>query len=286
MPKPDFIIIGAPRSGTSWLYTVLRKHPSVHMPRIKELHFFDRSPDYPSPSFLYPERLIDRWKNKSWREKAIKESINAFRKKAWDDFKWEIKWYFSNYNLKWYQSLFKERFINGEATPAYSLLEKKDIEIIKALNPNVKLIYILRNPIERDWSSYKKYLRKNSPFQTQEEFDHFFGSGAMQSRSNYQANIERYRSVFDHSQLFIAFYDDIIENPSRFIEVICDYLKINFKDYGNSVDFSNRVNSTSPMGIEPMVLEVLRNRYAIEIKELSKYLNNPEIEHWIDYGNK
>lgn len=38
--KPDFIGIGAQRSGTSWLYNCLIEHPDVYMPR-KEVHFFD-----------------------------------------------------------------------------------------------------------------------------------------------------------------------------------------------------------------------------------------------------
>jgi hypothetical protein len=42
MVLPNFLIIGAPRSGTTWLFRNLRQHPEIYMPRRKELHFFDR----------------------------------------------------------------------------------------------------------------------------------------------------------------------------------------------------------------------------------------------------
>jgi hypothetical protein len=39
---PNFLIIGAPRSGTTWIEKNLREHPEVFMPKTKELHFFDK----------------------------------------------------------------------------------------------------------------------------------------------------------------------------------------------------------------------------------------------------
>jgi hypothetical protein len=41
VPLPDFVIVGAQKAGTTSLYRMLRKHPQIHMPRTKELHFFD-----------------------------------------------------------------------------------------------------------------------------------------------------------------------------------------------------------------------------------------------------
>ena len=42
---PNFLVIGAPRSGTTWIEENLRKHPDVFLPVKKELHFFDRHYD-------------------------------------------------------------------------------------------------------------------------------------------------------------------------------------------------------------------------------------------------
>ncbi len=38
---PDFLVIGAQRAGTTWLHRVLRQHPALWLPPLKELHYFD-----------------------------------------------------------------------------------------------------------------------------------------------------------------------------------------------------------------------------------------------------
>ena len=38
--KPDFLIIGAPRAGTSWLWEMLKEHPDIDLPEVKEPFFF------------------------------------------------------------------------------------------------------------------------------------------------------------------------------------------------------------------------------------------------------
>jgi len=40
MPPPNFFVVGAPRCGTTALYTYLSQHPRIFMPEVKELHYF------------------------------------------------------------------------------------------------------------------------------------------------------------------------------------------------------------------------------------------------------
>lgn len=48
MKKPDFFIVGAPRCGTTSLYTYLRQHPQIFMPEMKEPHFLADDLNYTS----------------------------------------------------------------------------------------------------------------------------------------------------------------------------------------------------------------------------------------------
>lgn len=42
-PLPDFLVIGVPRAGTTWLHRALARHPAIYVPgRRKEIHFYDR----------------------------------------------------------------------------------------------------------------------------------------------------------------------------------------------------------------------------------------------------
>ncbi|MEK6221787.1 MAG: sulfotransferase [Chloroflexota bacterium] len=42
MLKPNFLFIGADKTGSTWLYQLLRQHPNVYVPNIKDVYFFDR----------------------------------------------------------------------------------------------------------------------------------------------------------------------------------------------------------------------------------------------------
>lgn len=43
--KPTFLFIGPDKSGSTWLYEILRRHPECYVPPIKDLYFFDRHYD-------------------------------------------------------------------------------------------------------------------------------------------------------------------------------------------------------------------------------------------------
>lgn len=54
---PDFIGIGAQKSGTTWLYEKLRQHPDVYLPSQKELHYF--TGNYHAPIRYYESYFKD-----------------------------------------------------------------------------------------------------------------------------------------------------------------------------------------------------------------------------------
>ena len=63
-------------------------------------------------------------------------------------------WYFYK-SIKWYCKYFKsakKTQITGEINPCYSVLSERKIKLIHKINPKLKIILLLRNPIERAWS--------------------------------------------------------------------------------------------------------------------------------------
>ena len=132
---PDFIVIGAAKSGTTSLYFYLRQHPSIFMPAdIKEPGFFcfagmprpAHPPDNPHPYF----------------------------------------WNWAVTDVNSYSALFEaatDKQIIGEATPEYLYLYEKTIANIKSCYgskaKDLKLIVILRDPVDRAWSHYSMARR-------------------------------------------------------------------------------------------------------------------------------
>jgi hypothetical protein len=112
---PDFIIIGAQRGGTTSLYYYLTSYPGISQALMKEVHYFD------------------------------------------DHFREGTPWYRAQFPTKLQRSYVEsargQRFLTGESSPYY-LFYPPAPKRIKALVPNVKLIVLLRNPVERAYSHH------------------------------------------------------------------------------------------------------------------------------------
>src|SRR5579863_2299196 len=57
-PPPDFVIVGAPKCGTTSLYATLKRHPQIFLSPAKEPHFFAR--DYPNRRDMQDVRDYNR----------------------------------------------------------------------------------------------------------------------------------------------------------------------------------------------------------------------------------
>lgn len=60
--KPDFIIIGAMKCGTTSLYYYLRNHPDIFMPREKELHYFVEEKNFKKGEDWYQSNFNDKFR--------------------------------------------------------------------------------------------------------------------------------------------------------------------------------------------------------------------------------
>ena len=107
---PDFIIGGAPRSGTTWLYQLLDRHPSVYMAK----------PARPEPKFFLVDHVY---------EKGL-----------------------AHYASTWFDAAPSDR-IAGEKSTDY-LESGAAAERMASDLPQVKLVFILREPVDRAWSNY------------------------------------------------------------------------------------------------------------------------------------
>ena len=73
-------------------------------------------------------------------------------------------WYFYK-SIHWYCKHFmavEKNKLKGEITPCYSTLSENKIKLIHKINPQLKIILILRNPIERAWSQAVMNLAKKA----------------------------------------------------------------------------------------------------------------------------
>ncbi len=177
MRLPDFIGVGAPRSGTTWLAQLLNQHPEVYLdPNFKEIHFFDK-----------------------------------------------------NYQrgLAWYSRFFKDQpthRICGEFTPSY-MNREANIQRIQHMNPHVKIIVNLRNPVKRAFSHYMQRKR----------FTHNLGSFECIIEANsdqildfgeYGRQLTEILSLFPREQVHIIIFEDLVKDPQQCLTELLSFLNL------------------------------------------------------------
>jgi hypothetical protein len=276
---PSFLGIGAQKAGTTWLHYQLGKHPQIWLPPQKEIHFFDRSTSYPSPNDLATSSLISRMiGTQSWERPrvltGIKEVARNLYYRRFNDAYWWSKFFFSSYNIDWYKSLFPssaEHKLSGEITPSYSILSSKDVGQIKEMNPNMKHIFMLRNPIDRAWSAVRhesKHGRVKSLSSGEEPIVYLQTQGAM-LRGDYERTLETYLEYFDAHQILICFYDAIQKDPINLLNTISDFLEIQKFDFKVS-DTRKYINRSASFPIPDNVKDFLHMVYTPLIDRLAE----------------
>lgn len=262
---PHFLGIGAQKSGSTWLSLNLRKHPQVHMPPLKELHYFSRSRRH--PSFSIDMRILDL----QWR-RGLRETFKLNNIKYMP---WFLKYLFGYYNDQWYESLFAcvgNKRICGEITPAYSMLEKEDIKKIHVLMPNVKIIFIMRNPVDRAWSHFKNIKwqenKKIEMFDFNEIISHFESDGSF-LRGDYVRTIDNWQAVFPKSQMFIGYYDEILDDPKELMFKIFNFLELNEAKKYSAMISLEKANVSIEADLPKVFRKYLSKKYYPIIKELS-----------------
>ncbi len=217
---PNFLIIGAHKAGTTSLYHYLNQHPKVYLSPAKEPRFFSLS-------------------NCSGRFNGPNDPSNRCRFTTLDS----------------YQELFKdvkdEKAV-GEASTLY-LYDKDAPNNIFKYNKEMKMIVVLRNPIERAYSNYT-YARQKG----HEEIEDFStaldreeerinnGWGALwhyKQKGFYSQQLKRYYELFNESQLKVFLYDDLIHSPQKVVHDIYQFLSV---DCDFEPDFSTKYN---PSGV-------------------------------------
>jgi hypothetical protein len=207
---PDFIVIGAPKCGTTAFFEFLGQHPQVRLSTVKEPHFFsyvgDRQPH--------------------WATKSVDEYAGLF---SADDTR-----------------------LQGEASTWY-LYSPTAAATIKGLRPNVKLIAMLRNPVERAYSSYlfrlqngwetcdsfKSALRlEKKRIAEGAEWDFHYAAAGL-----YYEQLQRYAKLFPAKQLKVILYDDFRKQPAECLRETCDFLGI---DANFHFSTAQAINVTKP----------------------------------------
>lgn len=201
------------------------------MPPIKEVHFLD----HPPPSLT--KRLFGRRRFHALTRTNAKSAALGLLKgtSKFEDFKAAWRFAYGKRDLDWYSSLFPSRpgLACGEICPGYARLPPEMIRTIVQRNPRLKIIYLLRDPIDRAWSSVAMHFRKQGRKTIITEqlgeaerarLVNRIGNSTFQSHCRYDANISNWLTYLPESQIYFGFFERIEADPAGYLADILRFL--------------------------------------------------------------
>lgn len=216
---PDFLCVGLPKAGTAWLYDQVEVHRDFWMPPVKELHYFDNAMRNDIFARLYrrlverPDGLAAANENRAQRNLIPFDARDVqFMKKAM-----ALQGQFDD--LDGYADLFtpKGDKISGDITPAYSIISEEVIQRIDARFPNIKVILMVRDPIDRAWSQVNMWMRRYREGATPTEWDAVnarMQQGGFLQRSFPTEVWRRWRAHVPEERFLLVFLDEVSEHPA------------------------------------------------------------------------
>jgi hypothetical protein len=209
------------------------------------------------------------------------------------EFDWDKHYFLGNRNIDWYAKLFRPEAgqIAGEATPSYGGLDLKSIEEIRNLNPRMKLIYSMRDPIERSWSGATKNLARKTGRQMEivpekEISNSLTGPGSV-LRSNHAHVLKNWGNVFPAEQILTNFFEDIVQDPKLLLQKIFRFLEVSDAKGNISPDVNQKVNSASiyKSPIPPKFQILLAKLHIDQLRELNNQFDGP-VTQWLKRAEK
>jgi len=193
---PDFIIGGAPKCGTTSLHFILGQSPGIGIPD-NEIHYFDADDPIAHPDFLNAQGS-------------------------------ELKWFDTRpdhtENFEWYASrfaAFQDKMLIGEDSTTY-LFSPVAARRIKALLPDVRLIFLLRDPVKRAYSQYWHLIcsgRLSCSFEKA-----LSQHSSIMLGSTYAPHIAQYFGVFGRENVHVSLFEDFLADKQAFLDRITAHI--------------------------------------------------------------
>ena len=271
--KPDFLVIGAARSGTTWLYHRLKMHKNIFVPPVKEIHFFDIQTVLPVYHWVRLRRYILHMRK--YFEYFLDKDKVSDEPKLWL-LGWGLRYFLYPKTINWYGSLFldKRNRISGELTPAYALLSEKELKTLKGINPDLKVIFQMRDPVERAWSQtvmhLKLHKRQGDYNLYKDEIRRVIFRKEILDRSDYLTTINLWEAVFGEKNICYLFYDEIRDNPAELLVKLFDFLQAGHSEPALNETISAKVGSrdTGGRGIPEDIERELAIHFLPMVKDL------------------
>ncbi|CAN5629224.1 hypothetical protein BH23BAC1_BH23BAC1_42230 [soil metagenome] len=187
-------------------------------------------------------------------------------------------------SIKWYSDLYKNNNgkIKGEKSPGYYFMPVERIKMVKQLMPDLKVILILRNPVERAWSQAVMNLRQFHQKNYEEnKADYIDFLNTSLYRGMYSNYIKNWQKFYSEDQFKIYLYDEIKNDPLSLITKIAKFINIksNYSTF-SEINLKKKINKNPPEPMPEEVRNMLAQAYQKEVSILCNELHL-EVNDWL-----
>ncbi|MGI9394686.1 MAG: sulfotransferase family protein [Boseongicola sp.] len=229
------ICVGAAKAGTSWLHRQLAAHPECHFRAIKELHYFNAIDRGKLGAELAKHRdihaaMLDRLARGGVRpndEQAARLSARADWLDVIESKRENIRAY-----LRYLETGADQAKVVGEMTPAYALLSEGQLGRIARIAPDVRILYLMREPVDRLWSHIRMIAARRDAHGhvTMQRCNRILSrvmdgkEDQIARRSDYASALAKLLATIPAGKLLIEVFEDMIAGDA--FARICDFLGI------------------------------------------------------------
>lgn len=241
---PTVVVIGAMKCATSALHSYLDAHPDVGMSRLKELNFFN-GPDTP------PHDDPDRW---------------------WVDGQWHR-------GVEWYAAQFDpDAPARGESSPAYTSPSFPEVPArMAAVVPAARLLYLVRDPVDRALSQYAHHRRDGSEPRPVAEAVLDPHSQYL-ARSRYHERLEPFLAHFDRRQVRVVVQERLLGRREAEVAGVYEHVGVEPGWRDDRIGRRVHVGGGHP-DAGPRLRAAIRDAVADDVARLRDLLED-DLEEW------
>jgi len=197
---PDFIIAGAMKSGTTTLHHILDQHPDIFLPK-GEIGFWDMDDIITHFDFNHYDKAAGKWTYQSMEEN---------HSEMW----------------RWYGNKFSEagKRVKGEDSTSY-MASYRVPDRLAMQDKKIKVIFLLRNPIDRTYSNYYHLLRTGRAIYSFEDTLQYHPESIL-TRSLYSRHLARYYDLLPAEQILVLRFENLISDPQSTVNRVCKFIDV------------------------------------------------------------
>ena len=264
---PDFYGIGAEKCGTTWLWQMFRDHPDIGVTLPKELRYFAH------------QNLNTGFANFSALQKLLQDHRKVpkgpvFLERLATELR--IAYGGDSAYLRIFGSLMGKSV--GDISPQYCMLSGGGVADMKRLAPEARIIFLMRDPVDRAISGGKMKAGEEHDVLTDDLVREKAFFAFQLDMSRYSVMLDRFEAAFP-GRVFTGFLEDIISDPLALLQQLCAFLGVPYSaKYFDRLDMvaNEGAKFSASNDLKRDLLHELRPEYSLLAKRFPE-----RVEKWL-----